>query len=401
MTSIRFFDRRAFAAAAILLGACGGQAVHEAAQSVAAPVEVVRSETLPETRITTGTVRSTTVSPLAAKVMGNVTRVLVAEGQRVRAGEILVEIDDREGRAKTEQASAGSSEVDQAIWGAAAAVDAAQANADLAKATYKRFAALRERGSVSPQEFEEVAARKTAADAQLDQAKRGREAMLARKSQARAGLAEAETLLSYSRVRSPIDGIVTARMVDPGAQAAPGMLLLTVEDDSHYRVDTMADEELAGRVRAGDPVTIDGKINARVTNIVPAVDPATRSALVKIDLPRHSGLRSGAFVRVAFAVGSRSGITVPASAIARRGQLTSVFVVDAQQTARMRLVTIGDPQQGRVEVLSGIDPGEKVVIQLNSELRDGVRVRTVSALAPHPPLRGTFSPHGGEKDTRS
>ena len=160
-------------------------------------------------------------------------------------------------------------------------------------------------------------------------------------------------------------------------------------------MDTTVDEELAGRVRAGDPVTIDGRINARVSSIVPAVDPATRSALVKIDLPRHSGLRSGTFVRVAFPIGSRSGITVPAGAIARRGQLTSVFVVDAQQMARMRLVTIGDPQQGRVEVLSGIDPGEKVVVQLSSELRDGVRV-----IAPRPPLRGTFSPHSGEKDTR-
>ncbi|MGZ7079112.1 MAG: efflux RND transporter periplasmic adaptor subunit, partial [Thermoanaerobaculia bacterium] len=207
-------------------------------------------------------------------------------------------------------------------------------------------------------------------------ARRGHEAMLARKSQARAGLAEAETFLSYSRVRSPIDGIVTARMVDPGAQAAPGMQLLTVEDDRHYRVDTTVDEELASHVRTGDPVMIDGRINARVTNVVPNVDPATRSALVKIVVPRDSGLRSGAFVRVAFAVGSRSGITVPESAIVRRGQLTSVFVVDTQDLARMRLVTIGDPREGRVEVLSGIDPGEKIVVRLSNELHDGARIRS-------------------------
>ncbi|MGZ4779675.1 MAG: efflux RND transporter periplasmic adaptor subunit, partial [Thermoanaerobaculia bacterium] len=265
MTSTHFFDRRAFAAAAIMLAACGEQAAHQTQQSIAAPVEVVNMQTLPETRITTGTVRSTTVSPLSAKVMGNVTRVLVTEGQRVRAGELLLEIDDREGRAKTDQAIGSSSEVDQAISGAAAAVAAAQANAELANATYKRYAALRDRHSVSPQEFEEVAARKAGADAQLDQTRRGHEAMLARKSQARAGLAEAETFLSYSRVRSPIDGIVTARMVDPGAQAAPGMQLLTVEDDRHYRVDTTVDEELASHVRTGDPVMIDGRINARVT----------------------------------------------------------------------------------------------------------------------------------------
>lgn len=377
MTSIPFFDRRALGAAAIFLAACSGQTSHEAVQSVAAPVEVVKTQTLAETRITTGTVRSTTVSPLAAKVMGNVTRVLVSEGQRVRAGELLVEIDDREGRAKTAQASGGENEVDQAISGATAGIAAAQANADLANATYKRFAALRERGSVSPQEFEEVAARKTAADAQLDQARRGHDAMLARRSQARAGVAEAETFLSYSKVRSPIDGVVTARMIDPGAQASPGMPLLTVEDDSHYRVDTTVDEETAAHVHAGDHVTIgDGarSFTARVTSIVPAVDPATRSALVKIDLPQRSGLRSGAFVHVAFTVGSRDGITVPATAITRRGELTSMYVVDAGGVARMRLVTLGDPQGDRIEVLSGIDHGEKIIPRDVSTIRDGMRI---------------------------
>lgn len=377
MRSILSFDRRAFAAAAILFASCGSEAPRVTTRTVTAPVEVVKSATLPETRITAGTVRSTTVSPLAAKVMGNVTRVLVSEGQHVRAGDLLVEIDDREGRARTEQARAGSSEVDEAISGANAAVSAAEANAALADATYKRFAALRARASVSPQEFEEVAARKAGADAQLNQAKRGRGALLARRAQAHAGLSEAETFLSYSRVRSPISGIVTARMIDPGAQAAPGMPLLTVEDDSQYRVETTLDEELAGSVHAGDAVTIEGAakpITARVTNVVPAVDPGTRSALVKIDLPRESGLRSGAFVRVAFTVGSRNGITVPAAAITYRGQLVSVFVVGKDGVARMRLVTLGEPQGQRIEVLSGIDPGETIVPRVTNEIRDGVKV---------------------------
>ncbi len=361
MTSIPFFDRRAFAAAAILAAACGSQPAPVATETVAAPVEVVRPATLADTRITTGTVRSATVSPLAAKMMGNVTRVLVSEGQRVRRGDVLVEIDDREFRAKTQEANGGAAEVDQAIA-------AAQANANVMAATYKRFAALRERGSVSPQEFDEVAAKNTAAQAQLQQA-------LAKRTQALAGVSEAQTYLSYANVRSPIDGIVTARMIDPGAQAAPGMPLVTVEDDAHYRVETTIDEDLAAHVRPGDAVQVENGITAHVANVA-TVDPQTRSALVKIDLPRGSGLRSGAFVRVAFTVGSRSGITIPATAVAHRGQLTSVFVVDPHDTVRLRLVTLGDPQQGRVEVLSGIDAGERVITQIAGDLRDGVRVRS-------------------------
>jgi len=358
VTSILSFDRRAVAVAAIVFAACGSDAVRDAAkpQTVNAPVEVVTSSTLPETRIATGTVRSATVSPLAAKVMGNVTRVLVVEGQRVRAGDLLVEIDDREGRAKTAQASAGTAQADQAIA-------AAQANANVMAATYKRFAALRERGSVSPQEFDEVTAKNSAAQAQLAQA-------LAARAQASAGLSEARTFLSYAQVRSPIAGVVTARMIDPGAQAGPGMPLVTVEDDAHYRVETTVDESIP--VRVGDRVTIEGRIAAKVTNVVPAVDPVTRSAMVKIDLPAGAGLRSGAFVRVAFTVGTRSGITVPAGAVGRRGQLTSVFVVDKSGVARLRLVTVGEVEGERVEVLSGLDVGETVVVGGN--VREGVTV---------------------------
>ena len=343
MKSIRFFE---LFAAAIVLASCRSEAPHAVAPKFDGKTAAALSEQLPETRVTTGTVRSANVSPLAAKVMGNITRVLVKEGDRVRAGDLLLEIDDREMRAKTAQATAGTAEVEQAIA-------AARANAEVMAATYKRFSALRERGSVSAQEFDEVSAKNTAAQAQLEQA-------LARREQARAGVAEAETFLSFVRVRSPIDGIVTARMVDPGAQAVPGMPLLTVEDGAHYRVETTVDEAIP--VRVGDGVIIDGTLPARVTSIVPAIDPATRSAVVKIELPADARLRSGAFVRVAFTVGSRSGITVPAAAVERRGQIASVHVIDGDGVARMRLVTLGDAQGPRIEVLSGIDAGEKVAM---------------------------------------
>lgn len=345
MKSIRFFES---AALAILVASCANdQAPAAAARKVTGPVGLAKREAMAETRITTGTVRSATVSPLAAKVMGNVTRVLVTEGQHVRAGELLLEIDDREMLAGRAQATAGASEVEQAIA-------AARANAGVMAATYNRFAVLRERGSVSPQEFDEIAAKNTAAQAQLEQA-------LAQRTRARAAVSAAETFLSYAQVRSPIDGMVTARMIDPGGQAAPGMPLLTVEDDRRYRVETTVDESLAARVHAGDPVTVDGA-PAVVSSVVPAVDPATRSALVKIDLPRGAGFRSGSFVRVAFTTGTRDGITLPAAAVQRNGQLTSVAIVGADGVAQMRLVTLGDRRGDRVEVLSGIDAGEKVAL---------------------------------------
>lgn len=368
-------SRRVAIVVALSLAGCSQSRNVKPPETVAAPTEVVRVTAVPDTRVTTGTVRPATVAPLASRLLGNITRVLVNEGDRVRAGQVLVEIDGRDVIARSEQARAAARGIEEAIASASASIDAAQANANLADATYKRFAALRERGSVSPQEFEEVAAKQKGAQVELERARRGHAQLVAQRAQAFAAIAEAETFLSYTAIRSPIDGIVSARFIDPGAQAAPGMPLLTVEGTGRLRVDTTVSETLAARVRAGDSVDVDG-ISARVANVAP-VDAATRSAIVKVELPPASSLQSGSFVHVAFPIGTRDGIVIPRTAIARSGQLASVFVVDDQGVARMRLVTLGDSGGERVEVLSGIDAGERIVSAIG-EIRDGVRVRSVS-----------------------
>jgi RND family efflux transporter MFP subunit len=339
---------------------------------VGATIDTARTTAIADVRVTTGTVRAGTSATLAAKLLGNVTRVLVSEGDRVRAGQVLVEIDGRDVRARVDQARASVRAADEALASATAAIDGAEANAQFAAATYKRFAALRERGSVSPHEFEEVEARQKGAQSELDRARRGRDALVAQRDQARGGVTEAETFLSYTSVRSPIDGIVSARFVDPGAQAAPGLPLVSVESLSSYRVETAVDEELAGRLRAGDIVHVDGT-PSRVANVAP-VDAQTRSALVKIELPSAARLRTGAFVHVAFPVGFRTAITVPGAAVAQRGQVASVFVLDDSGSARMRLVTTGARQGQAVEILAGLEPGERFVTKADG-VTDGVRVR--------------------------
>ena len=362
---------KALAALALSLAACTAHEKTTAPEKVTATTDTVRLSVVPETRVTTGTVRSSTVSPLSAKVMGNVTRVLVSEGDRVTRGQVLVEIDARDIQAKVAQAQAGSRGVDEAIASANAAVAGATANADFAAATLRRFTALRERGSVSPHEFDEVSAKAAGAQAELERAKRMRDQVIAQRAQSHAGVTEAETFLSYATVRSPIDGVVTARMIDPGAQAAPGMPLVTVEDPASRRVETTVDETLAARLRPGDEVFVDAA-RARVANIA-AVDPQTRSAFVKIDLPHDSPLRSGTFVHVRFTTGTRNALTIPSSAIATRGQLTLVFVVDADGTARMRLITPGQTFGDRTEVLSGLDADEHIVSTATAA-HDGVLI---------------------------
>ena len=331
--------------------------------NVSAPTLIVRAAAMPETQTVAGTVRSATISPLAAKVMGNVTRVLVSEGDRVRAGQLLLEIDDRDIRAQSDRARAGRDAVGRAV-------EAAKAQAALAETNFKRFAALRERGSVSQAEYDAAQAGFKVAAAELDRA-------LAQQREAGAALEQAGVFVDFAKVRAPIDGIVTARFVDPGAQAAPGMPLLTVEAEERYRVETTLPDDLASAVHTGDAVTVETsghRLAARVTQIVAAVDPMSRSALVKIDLPRDTAFRSGAFARVAFTTGRRSGIAVPATAVQRRGELASVYVVGSDGIARLRLITTGDAAGDSIEVLSGLDDGERVVTRPPAELRDGARV---------------------------
>jgi RND family efflux transporter MFP subunit len=334
----------ASAAAALVLFACSNEPAKPLErESVEAPTTIVEASILSANRAVAGTVRSENVSPLAAKVMGNIVRVLVSEGDRVSRGQLLVEIDAREGRAQTSAA--------------ASAVAAAQANAQLAESTYQRYASLRERSSVSEQELDGVKARRDAAHAEL--------------ARVRSMGTQAQTFLDFSSVRSPIDGVVTARLVDPGAQAAPGMPLLIVEDARDLRVEATVPEELA--VRAGDAVILQwtgGAHPATIERVQPSVDATTRASLVKIALgAAPADLRPGTYVRVLFKTGQRNAVIVPETAIVRRGSLTSVFVVGEDGVAHMRLVRLGENN----EVLSGLDAGERVVTDPKN-VRDGVKI---------------------------
>jgi RND family efflux transporter MFP subunit len=345
--------------AALVLAACTHREKPIERESVDAPVVVVQRGPLPSYASVAGTVRSETASTLAANVIGTVARVAVAEGDRVRAGDVLVQIEARERRADVDRARAGRDEVERAI-------EAAAANAELAAATYKRFLALHERGSASRQEFDEAKAKSTAAQAELDR-------LVAKRSEARAAATQAEAVLAFSSVRAPFDGFVSARFVDPGAQAAPGVPLLTIESEKAQRVDANVAESVA--VRTGDRVTViagERRLAARVLRVQPSVDSSARTGLVKLQLDEP--LRAGTSVKVAIPIGTRDVVTVPQSALVRRGQLTSVFVVGTDRVARMRLVTLGATDGGQAEVLSGLAAGEQIVAA-PARVRDGMVVR--------------------------
>jgi multidrug efflux system membrane fusion protein len=128
------------------------------------------------------------------------------------------------------------------------------------------------------------------------------------------------------------------------------------------------------------PVVIDAlarSFDGRVAEIIPAADPTTRTVTVKLDLAGASGLRSGLFGRAWFPADERVGLRVAASALMVRGQLVGVYVVDAQGVARLRLVTAGERRAGRVEILSGLAAGERIVVEGVERVSDGTRIAAV------------------------
>lgn len=350
---------KAFLLSALVLAACAHPEKPAVRETVDAPVIVAQRTSLPSFHSVAGTVRAETTSTLSANVVGTVMRVLVAEGDRVRTGQVLVEIDPREGRAQVDRTRAGREEVERAI-------EAAAANAQLAEATHRRYLALRERGSASQQEYDEAKARHTAAQAEWN-------GLIARRGEARAASTQAEAVLDFSSVRAPIDGVVSARFVDPGAQAAPGVPLITIQNEKAIRIDANVPEGVI--VHAGDRANVDAgdlRSSARVIRVQPSVDSAARSALVQLQLDEP--LRAGTYVKVSFPTGARDAVTVPLSSLVRRGQLTSVFIVGSDRVARMRLITIGSTDGTRAEILSGLAAGEEIV-SAPARVREGVLVR--------------------------
>jgi RND family efflux transporter MFP subunit len=190
---------------------------------------------------------------------------------------------------------------------------------------------------------------------------------------ARAASDQASTTASFTTITAPFDGMVTEKMVDPGNMASPGTPLLRLEDTRGFRLEVRVDESRIGQIRDGDSVpvflgTTTAPIGGMVEEVSRAVDADARAFLLKIALPDAQGLRSGEFGKARFAATPRHALTIPASAIVRRGQLTSVFVVD-KGVARVRLVNVSES-----EVLAGLTESEMVILSPPAGLTDGSRV---------------------------
>jgi membrane fusion protein (multidrug efflux system) len=302
------------------------------------PVAVVKTavaeaKPLLATEEVVGTVRSKTRAVIEARVGGRIELLAASPGQLVKQGDLIAQLDVREIQARLDQAKATLEQADRDL---------------------DRNKALLQQNVLTKAEFDTAEARQRIA---------------------RAAVTEAETMLGYAKVTAPFAGVITRKLADVGDIAAPGRGIVELENPDALRVEANVPEGLVRLIKLGDTlgvssVELSKPVSAVASEIAPASDPASRTALVKLDLPANSGLRLGQFVRVAVPVGEKKSLRLIESAVVLRGQMEMVFVV-TNNMAQMRLVKSGRAVGGEVEIISGLDAGERVVVQGAQTLLDG------------------------------
>jgi membrane fusion protein, multidrug efflux system len=322
-----------------------------------------------------GRIKNVRESTITARAMGKVLRVAVKAGDAVRAGQLLVKIDDADASGRVSQARG--------------ALAQAQAAKVIARQNLDRFEKLRDQASASDAKYEKAVFDFQSATGAVEQAE--------------GAVKTAEAYLRETTITAPFDGQIVDTLVEEGETAAPGQPVVRIEggQDLEFEAAVNAADIAGVATGQGVLVVLDGAAGAAielpgtVSEIVPAQDAVTHTSLVRIalkapskakpaapDAEKAAGqaasaafdrVRSGMFGRVRFAVGVKScpSVMVPSSLVRRRGQLSALYVVDDSPAVRLRLVTEGATRGEETEILSGLADGDRLVVSDTSKLIDG------------------------------
>lgn len=279
-------------------------------------------------------------STLASQVAGRILMLDVDAGDGVRQGQLLVRIDDSEAR--------------NSMAGSQAQMAQAQANLVNAQAQYERAQQLVARKFMSPSSLDKTQAEYRAAEAQL--------------AAARAGVSQSSTTRKFTSITAPFPGLVSARLAQVGEMASLGRPLLTLFDPATLRVVATVPQEKLDHVRKSGRASVEfpaiGKTIAGATvTILPAADSRTHSSQVRIEFPQGvTGIYPGMFARAYFTLGDAKKMLLPEAAILRRSEVTGVYVVNGDKV-QFRQVRIGREKAGGIEILAGLQPGERVALE--------------------------------------
>lgn len=307
--------------------------------------------------------------------------VLVDEGDRVVAGQILARLETETLRAQTRQAEA-------AVARARAAIAQQEAVNVEAQASLQRILPLGRSGAVSEQQVDERRA-------QAGSAAGGLQVARAELAQAEAQLADVRSQLSRTEIRAPVAGIISERLARIGALASGPDPLFRLIRAGQLELDGEVSELDLAAIDIGRPVRVEvagvaAPVEGRVRLVAPKVDPQTRLGRVRISLPADADIRAGAFARGTILIGDAAApVTLPRSAVTTTAQgAASVMAVSADGRAARRVVSLGRNDEETVEITQGLRAGERVVARATAFVRDGDRVQLTQDRAVAPPEAG-------------
>ncbi|PLX67502.1 MAG: efflux RND transporter periplasmic adaptor subunit [Denitrovibrio sp.] len=372
------------------LAACGSE--DKVTETVDTPknvtvktMKVERTDTA-SSRSFTATVSSEKTAFIIPKVVGYVEQILVSPGQKVQAGQLLAVIKSGEleekyafAQSSVKEAENGLKQSEIGYKMAEAQHKQAQSQYDLAEKTYNRFSNLIKNNSVSRQEFDQVEANYDLAKQSLkiseenvSLASEKVEQVKLKKQQATSMLNEVKTYLSYTKIKAPFDGVVLEKNMDAGNLAAPGSPMMKIGNTDTV-IYTYISQSLIKDISTGTKamVTIESlgeDYESEVLEVSPDVDVFTGS--FKVKLMGCQKIFPGMFAKVRFITGSEKLISIPESALVRRGQLNIVFINDNGK-ADMRIVKTGRELGGVIEILSGLEEGDIIVVENAKLLKSG------------------------------
>ena len=351
---------------------------HRAAATLAAATEDAAIATVSTTHpkptdptgselVLPGTVQANIDAPIYARTSGYLKRWLVDIGTRVKAGQLLAEID--------------TTEVQQQLSQAEADVATAQANSKIAQVTSERWESLRKTDSVSRQDADEKASLAEAGRAQLQAAN--------------ANLHRLRDLSGFQRIVAPFDGIITARETDVGrliaAGGGTGPELFRISDERQLRIYVRVPQAFAAQMGPATSAVVSFPdrpgmtFSARMDSTANAIDPTTNTLLVQLKVDNANGaLLPGAYADVHFKVPPGAlglSLQLPANTLLFRSDGVHVATVDPKGEVLLKSIIIGRDYGSSIEVVNGLTPQDVVILSPPDSLLDHARVRLIAPAA--------------------
>lgn len=368
--------------------------VESEASRQAVTVATVQSGTVADVLTVTGTVQPADLLTVTPQIGGlQIREVLVEVGDRVAAGQPLVILDDADLRTQIQQAQAQIDVATAQVAQQRASLAQAQATFNEASTNLNRYQTLQAQGAVSAEELDSRATQAATAREAVGVAQATLASAEATVRSRQADLERLRTQLTYTVVRAPSPGVVAERPASVGDVSSTGNGVVTLIRDGQLELAAEVPQIQLEQVTLGAPVRVfsstDRSIQGEgtVQKIEPLVDAATRTARVIIGLPGSDRLRSGMFLTADIQISTRTGLTLPASAVLPQPDGTvQVLVLGEDDTAIARLVEIGSrttsagATESQVEIVSGVQPGERVIVAGASYVQPGDRVTVADRL---------------------